>query len=380
MITFDFSTNTLGFLSMATVGLAVFGASRKKERPETAYIEAIHLMLEGRKKEALDKLKKSVKHDTENIMAYIQLGVIYRETGFPVRAAKIHRDLLVRRNISEEDQTSILHHLVLDYQTSGALDLAIETAERLAQRDKKNIENKKLLLALYEKKGDWEKAFYYRQALNKWLKEKDQSILALYKVMSGLKQIEEGADRDGRIRLREATKLDKGCVPAYLYWGDSYRHEGRNEDALKIWTELTQKNPDCAHMAFDRLKDVLYELGRYGEIEQIFQNVIKKKPKRPEASVQFIELLQKQGRLDQAMDLAEQVLDQYPDSIECRTQQVLLLHRKGDYKKAIELAEDILTQSLNRSKMYTCSQCGHESSDPLWHCPSCHAWDSFKVD
>lgn len=377
MMTFNFFLSTL---SLALVGLAIFGNVRKGKRPQSAYIEAIHLLLEGKKTAALEKLKKSVKMDTDNIMAYIQLGAIYRETGFPVRAAKIHRDLLVRRNISEEEQTSILHHLVLDYQTSGALDLAIETAERLAQRDKKNVENKKLLLALYEQKGDWDKAFFYRQALNKWLKEKDQSILALYKIMSGLKHIEDGAEKDGRIRFREAAKLDKGCVPAYLYWGDSYRHEGRIEDALKIWIELTQKNPSCAHMVFDRLKDVLYELGRYGEIEQIFQNVIKKKPKRPEASIQLIQLLQKQGRLDQAMDLAEQVLDQYPDSVECRTQQVLLLHRQGDFKRAVELAVDVLTQSLNQSKMLVCSECGHESSDPLWHCPNCHAWNSFKVD
>ena len=60
-------------------------------------------------------------------------------------------------------------------------------------------------------------------------------ILALYKVESGLKCIKNGRERDGRIKFREAIKLDKKCASAYLYLSDSYIRENRYDDAL---TEL----------------------------------------------------------------------------------------------------------------------------------------------
>ncbi len=366
----------MGTLALTVVGFTWFPFSRKKKR-HSLYQSAIHLLLEGRKEEALEKLKKTVTQDSDNIPAYIQLGAIYRDIGFPVRAAKIHRQLLVRSNLDEDERISILRHLVLDYKASNALDLAVETAERLTQRDKKDVENKKLLLSLYEQKGDWDKAFFYRQGINKWMKQGDQSILALYKVMSGIHQVEEGAEREGRIRFREAIKLDKACVPAYLNWGDSYRREGRTEDALKTWKDLTNRNPNWAHLAFDRLKDALYELGRYSEMEQIYQQVIQKKPKTADASIQFIEFLRKQGRLDQALDFCEQVIEQYPDSVACKIMLVQVLRKKGNVKEALDLAEKILSKEFKQSDLYNCSNCGYETSDPSWHCPNCHQWDTF---
>jgi len=366
-----------GTLALTVGGMMWFPFLRKKRKPRSLYLSAVHLLLEGRKEEALEKLKKTVTSDTENIPAYIQLGAIYRETGYPVRAAKIHRQLLVRGDLEEDERISILRHLVLDYKTSNTLDLAIETAEQLTQRDKKDIENKKLLLSLYEQKKDWDKAFFYRQGINKWLKQRDQGILALYKVMSGIRQVEEGAEREGRIRFREAIKLDKGCVPAYLNWGDSYRREGRIEDALKTWKDLTNRNPDWAHLAFDRLKDALYELGRYGEMEEIYQQVIQKKPETADAAIQYIELLRKQGRLDQAMDFCEQMIEKYPDSTPLRITQFQLLRKKGDSKEALDLGEKLLSRISTPGNLYDCSHCGYETSDPLWHCPGCHQWDTF---
>ena len=182
---------------------------RKQSKTKDTYVHALHMLLDGKYDEALEKLKKTVKIDTENIMAYITLGDIFRKKGFPIRAAKIHRNLLVRGDISNSEINTVLHHLVLDYSVSNMLDKAIEMAERLVQRNKKNVENQKLLLSLYEEKGDWDKAFFYRQSINKWLKKRDQNILALYKVQSGLQFIQNGAEREGRIRFREAIKFDK---------------------------------------------------------------------------------------------------------------------------------------------------------------------------
>jgi lipopolysaccharide biosynthesis regulator YciM len=352
----------------------------RSPRHQSPYVDALHLILEGKNDEALECLKKTVKSDTENIMAYIQLGDIFRKKGNPTRAAKIHSNLLVRSNLSDQQLNTILRHLVIDYQNAGMLNKASEIAERLNQRMRRNPEIQQLLLSLYEEKGDWDKAFFTRQNINKWLKKHDQYILALYKVQSGLKAIKKGAEREGRIRFREAIRLNKKCIPAYLFWGDSYRRENRNEDAFHVWSEFIKKNPEWAHLAFNRLKEVLFDLGQYGDLEEIYKVVIRNKPKNPKASINLVEIYKKQGRLDEAIEICEDVLEISPDLSECRYALVNILKQAGNEKKALSEAMKILDQETAKHEQYRCQECGFEQKEPFWYCPQCHQWDTALTE
>ena len=335
------------------------------------------MLLEGKTDAALERLKRTVKEDTDNIMAYITLGNILRKKGFPIRAAKIHRNLLVRGDIADTQIETVLYNLVLDYRANGLLDKATEMAERLVQRAKKNDAYQQLLIGLYEEKGEWEKAFSYRQSFDRWRKKQNQDILALYKVYSGLKLVNQKSEREGRLRFQEAVKLDKKCIPAYLYWGDSYRREQRDEDALHVWKTFTQKNPDWAHLAFTRLKEVLFDLGRYGEIEGIYSQVIGKNPKDATVYLNLAEMYQKQGRTEEAIDTCKKVIETYPDSIHGRYLLARLLKQNGDEAGALEQTFQALEKEVTNKRQYHCSGCGHTSQEPLWQCPECHRWNTY---
>ncbi|MBN1895875.1 tetratricopeptide repeat protein [bacterium] len=367
-------------IALFLIVVALYIRSRKKSSGRTPYIDALHLLLDGKKDEALDRLKQTVRTDTENIMAYVRLGILFREKGLPLRAAKIHRNLLVRSNLKDEDVDIILHQLVLDYEASGTLDRAITVAERLVQRNKKNVDSQKLLLGLLERKNDWDKAFFARQGVNRWTKKKDSDILALYKVQSGLALMKKGQQREGRIRFREALKLDKRCIPAYLYWGDSYRAEKRDEDALKVWHQFMQKNPQWSHFVFDRMKNVLYDLGRYGEMEEIYKDIIRKKPQNLMAYIHLIEIYGKQNRIDEALALCEGVIEKHPDCKPCQHARILLLQQKGLERESLNAALAYIESDLEKASFYWCRKCGYETAEPLWRCPQCQAWKSFLVE
>jgi lipopolysaccharide biosynthesis regulator YciM len=239
------------------------------------------------------------------------------------------------------------------------------------------MNTKRLLLGLYEDKGDWDKAYFLRQSLNRWLKRKDHYILALYRVQSGIELVQRGAEREARIRFREAIKLDKSCAPAYLYWGDSYRRENRNADAVQVWLDFTETNPESAYLAFERLNGVLYDLGRYNEMEAIYKNVISRKPKNPTAYLNLIDIYKKQGKLDEALDLCESIFENHPDSPQCRLMRVQLLQMKGLGHKALEEVTDHLGRETEKSSVFRCKTCGNESQTPLWHCPQCKQWNTY---
>lgn len=374
------STTLLASAAIVILGFAFsLGLKKRKRKPEpySSYIQALHLYMEKRLDEAIVQLKATVKQDTNNIMAYIHLGNIYREKGDGQRAAKIHRNLLVRGDLKESEIDTVLQQLMIDYQTTGEFNKAAHIAERLVQRKKNDIEVKRCLLSLYEKKGDWDKAFFYRQSINKWTKKKDTHILALYKVMAANQLAKNGKEHEARIRFHEAIKIDKRCTPAYLYWGDSYKREGRIEDALKIWQDFVNKQPENAHFAISRLQNILYELGRFGEIEKIYQNIIKKKPKDPAIQIQLIEIYRKQGKLALALTLCEDVIDKHPDCIPCYYAKIVLLQQNGKTNDALQTAIHLLESEINHSKEYSCDACGHQSIEPLWHCPACHSWNTF---
>jgi len=359
------------------VSVLQFRRRKKSKLHKSDFMSALFWLIEGKNEEALEALKRTVKKDTDNVMAYIQLGMLMRRMNQPAKAAKIHKNLLVRSDLKEQDTSIILRHLMLDYQESGAIDQAIETAERLVQRDKKDIEARQFLLELYEQQEDWEKTFTFRQSINKRLKKKDQDILALYKVNAGLKKIANGNERDGRIRFREAIKLDKHCVPAYLNWGDSYYRENRREDAFKIWREFCQKNPETAYLVFDRIKNVMYDLGKYGEFELLLQNIIRKKPKHPASYLNLIEMYKKQGRLNEAFELCEQVLENHPDLMSAHLLQVQLLQQRNEIDRAFQIAEQAIQIEMTRESEYDCSMCGFHSRELIWRCPKCHSWNTF---
>ncbi|MBN2105658.1 tetratricopeptide repeat protein [bacterium] len=368
----------IGSVIILAASLLLFRRNRKHtERGPSLYMDALNSMLEEKHQEALEKLKLTVKADTENIMAYIYLGVVLRKLKLPVRASKVHKNLLVRNHLPSKQLNTILHHLILDYQEAGMADHAVEVAERLIQSNKHDLETKTLLLSLYEEKQDWDKAFFHRQSLNRWMKKKDQDILALYKVQAGLRQTGDSHEREGRIRFREAIKLYKKCVPAYLYWSDSYRREGRNNEALKILKEFLQAVPEWAHLGFDRLKTLLFDMGRYGDIEALFNLVIRKKPNRPDAYLELMDLYVRAGKYDKALDLAQKSLDLYPDNSRCRMALIRIYEQQNRTDEALEEAKKLIHKEHLKNIIFACSHCGFESSDPLWLCPQCRHWKTF---
>ena len=373
-----------GYLLAAIAVVAILSSTllfpkNKGRRKKTAsnYINALHKLLDGNQSEAIEKLKQTVKDDSENIMAYIILGNVLRDTGSPNRAAKIHRNLLVRRDLTNTEIDMVLQQLIRDYRTAKLPDKATEMAERLSNRNKKDVQIQQLLLSLYEEMGDWDKALFYRQHINKWEKKKNQDILALYKIQAGLASIERNTEKEGRIRFREAIKLDKNCIPAYLYLGDSYKRMGRDEDAEKIWKEFTDKNSEMAHLVFDRLRNVLFDMGKFSEMEEIYKHVIKKKPGNPIAALNLAGLYKKQGKLEMAEEMCQKVLDNHPDSSQAKFLLVDILKLKGNTELALSNASKFLEKAKDLQSNFFCLNCDFESSDPLWFCPRCHHWKTF---
>jgi lipopolysaccharide biosynthesis regulator YciM len=144
-----------------------------------------------------------------------------------------------------------------------------------------------------------------------------------------------------------------------------------------VWREFIKKVPEWAHLAFDRLKNVLYDLGFYSELEEIYLEILQKKPKDPAASINLIDLYWKQGRAQKALTLCRKTVEEHPENNRCRRLLIQLLHERGEDAAAVE--ETLRMTETETVAVYSCPGCGEQGKEPLWYCPRCGRWNTYQT-
>ncbi len=344
------------------------------------YIRALNFLIEGNSSRAVEYFYKAVQKNTENIDAYLKLGDIFRHQKKVEKAIKIHSELLVRRNLDYVTRTEIIRSLTLDYFTAEKYDKALENINSLFAAEPKNVWAKKQQIAIFEAKYDWESAFKAFKLLDKWEKQKAaQNHLSLYKVELAKQKFQEKKEKEGRILLREALKIEANCSAAHIALGDSYVREERFTDAIKTWVEFVREVPRRSYLVFDRLQEVLYSMGSYSEIENILQELYQENLKNLDIVFTLADIRARKGELDIAVGLCKSALEIDAGSTQAKSRLVRLYDRKGDKEKALKAAVELAEQSVEVKHDFHCSVCNYHTDEVLWHCPKCGAWNSFDI-
>lgn len=382
---FEMTAADILIIGIVLLAVIIFGVliyllkspKKKKDVTSNYYTAALNYLLSGEKQKAFEKLRETVRYDTSNIDAYIKIGDLLRERGEVERATKIHRGLLVRNALKTLERIEILKSLVQDYDAAKEYDKAIDTCRDLLELTKNELWVQEVQLKLFEKKEDWEKAFETRKRLLHRQGKNNDGILALYKVETGLKLTKESKEHDGRVKFREAIKVDKSCASAYLSLSDSYIRENRLADALSVLKRFIKYVPNLSYLSFDRIKEILFQEGNFGEVESIFNSLLETNPEIDSIRFALADIYARKGNLTKAIELCKDELDRKPDSKLARQYLVQYYAKRNDQKNALNLALELIDDYLNEERQFTCHYCGHTANQPYWHCPQCYEWNSY---
>jgi len=378
MATLAYVGITIGIVVIFVIMYFIIRPPKKKKDATVEYTTALNYLITGQKKQALERLRESVRLDTSNIDAYIKIGDILREQGVADRAIKIHRGLTVRRNLTPGQKIDVLKSLIKDYQAIERYDRAIQVGQKLLELTHNEIWAQEFMLKLYEDSNNWDKAFDTLKKIQKARGEKDPFLLALYKVEAGLQCIAEGRERDGRIKFREAIKLDKKCPPAYLYLSDSYIRENRYSDALAELKKFTSQVPQLAHLGFSRIKAILFHEGIFGEVENILESLLRNNPDNEIIRFSLADIYERKGELKRAIDLCHEALERKPDSQQAKRYLAKFLATIGNNEEALHYALDLIDDVMGKKEaQFVCQNCGFVAHEPMWRCPECHEWRTF---
>jgi lipopolysaccharide biosynthesis regulator YciM len=326
------------FLVLAAVSIAFYFAydrffATAGKPVSDIYLEALRNLLDGKQESAFAHLRQVVTEDSQNLDAYLRLGQILRENGKPDRAVLVHKDLTLRGNLSASDKSAILEQLALDYQALDDSDMAEAALRELIDVRPGSRWGHVKLLKIYERSEKWDEAFDMAVKVLKLQGEKSKKALAPYKHKCGQALLAKKELHQARILYKEAISLDPAYVPAYVAIGDSYAAEDRLEDAVNFWKKLIASVPDKAHEVIERLKTALFDLGRFGEIQDICEDILSHSPANVEARLTLAEFHEKKGNLGRAEEILIRLVEDDPEHMKSVIELIRLYLEQDDRKK-----------------------------------------------
>ncbi|MCR4437552.1 MAG: tetratricopeptide repeat protein [bacterium] len=358
------------------IGVAVFFPSSRRQRKRDDqvwrdYARALELLMSGELEQAQELLRAIVERNSDFVSAYIKIGDVFRLTGRVEQAIHVHQEQQAREGLTPEQSQALHRSLVRDYFAAGKQERGLEYVDALLARDRDDAWALRWKTRFCEQMRDWDGAY---DALERFCKVKgtaDNQTLAFYKVQRGKQLVEEGKGREGRLRFREAIKLDEKCVAAYLELSSSYRSERRYRDALNVLRRLVEAAPEHAAAAFELIEDVLYEAGDFGDIENVYTSIIQRAPDSAEAYLGLASLQAKMGQHQRAIELCRQALGKDPDNLAAKIYLARFLHAVGRHNEAASQALEVLEHTDRQRARYVCQHCGWTSEVPSPRCVQC---------
>ncbi len=364
-------------LILAFVGLPWISMRRRRPdawNPSASYLEAIDALIRGRRGRAMEAIRRIARQETDNWLAYLRLGDLVRVMGYPDRAQRIHAGLLARPTDDPIAATRIRESLLEDHLAQGNWDEAIRGGEALKELDRKNPVALRALTLAYEAKGDWDRAFVHVDEWHRLYPGRALPRPAQVRIQAARTEIQHDRMREARRLLEEAIKLDGGEERGRVLLGEVLARDGEHERAVEHWLACAERNPEQARTVFDRIERSYFELGRFGDLLQVYERLIQQNPGSAPATVALAEMHRRRGRTDEAIALLESVLTAEPKNRPARRLLVSCLLQTRRVDSALREI-DVLLQDLPAGEDgAACPRCSYRGDDLEPKCPRCGVW------
>jgi len=335
-------------------------------------------LLEGKDELAFARFRDVVSEDSSNIDAYIRIGNILRKYDKADKALQVHKDLTLRHGLESVQKIAILDAVAEDYMKLKDFQAARNALVEAIKLDGSDRRLNKKLTKVLLKLEDWDAAFDIRQKLSKLSPEdKGDGELAIYKFFQGKRLFDNKKYHDARLVFKEAININAGCVPAYIWIGDSYVAENRLEDAVAVWNNMIKAVPDESVLVLERLEKALFELGKFGAISDICRDILSASTDNIDARLTLAEYHNKKGEYSLAVEHLRVAMENHPDSFRPVLNLARLYLITDDKEKLKTLLDSISLRRESIEMGFRCRICDYKSEKKIWLCPSCQAPDSF---
>jgi lipopolysaccharide biosynthesis regulator YciM len=315
-----------------------------------------------------------VREDPRNVDAYVRLGNLLRERGQIRQATQVHRELLVKRRLPEATRVEIVKNLALDLAEARRWSEVIEHINSLPRPERSDLRMLRLVRDAYEATGDLDQAVHAHKEILKASSSLKEPPVGVYRAQVALGALQRG-DRDrARAGFLAAIKDSPEAVLANLYLGDMAAEGEDLERATAFWMKIVSERPECAHLVFERLEKAYFELGDFGRMVGIYEDVVSRSPSSVHALCGLSRMLERKGDVDEAIGVAREAIKHEGGTLAGHHRLLELFVANGRFEEAARLAESLLGGLAESAAPRKCKSCGEELPEGQWRCPRCRAW------
>ena len=311
----------------------------KSSNIKELYSEGLDMLVSGKRLSAYNNFKEIIEKDSNNVMAYLRLGQILRENGNNIKAIKVHKNLLLRKKLSSYELIELHKNLSQDYYNMDNKKESIAECIKILSIDKKNDWAIRQIVKLYKENDDWINAEKYLNVYyDEYPDKKNKSKIALYKVHQAKNEIKNKDFSQARQYLDDAIKLDNENSIIYFFMAKSYSEESNliyeksqevetqgldkydNQEsynnfikeakellakAVPLWAHFCEISPNKSWLVLPLLKDALFALDRYSELELMLIKLNEKFPENIEILISLADYYSHKGEFDKSLEMIE---------------------------------------------------------------------------
>ena len=347
------------------------------------YSEGLDMLVSGKRFSAYNNFKEIIEKDSNNIMAYLRLGQVLRESGNYTKAIKIHKSLLLRKKMTSYEMIELHKNLSLDYFKIENYKNAINECKDILKINEKNDWALNQIIKLYKKINDWENASKYLKIFLEYSDKKDDNKLALYKIHQAKEKIKKN-DYDGaKEELNKAILLNKENSLIYYFLAKTISEESneiyekaaeiekkglenyKNQDdynnyikeaknilskAIPNWTHFCEIDPDKSWLVFPSLKDALFVLDRYPEMESILNQLHDNYPDNIEILTNLADYHSHKGEFDKAIDIIDIAIEKDENAYLAKLIKMKLILQKSNNEKLLNDLDDLINSLVKNNR------------------------------
>jgi len=363
---------------------ARFGDDEDGELPTSSgrlsadYIKGLNFLLNEQPDQALEVFMRMVAVDDETLETHFALGSLFRRRGEVDRAIRVHQNIIARPNLSAMHREHAIASLAEDYLSAGLFDRAETLFKELRGPGEFQVKALEKLVRIYEVTHDWEPAIEAYSALVKLAPSHDTGgRIAHYYCELAEHAV---ADRDftkARELLKKAGSDRHGTVRAQLALAALSQQMDDHQAAIRIFRQVMADEPRLIGEVVPRLAascraiddqalltaclDELQRSGSEASRAIALATIYDPKIVNPTALICLRDYVVSDPILSNIV-----AVDQLEGGNQAELAAALERIRKG------------VALLFPPGHRYSCNECGYLSSQLLWQCPGCRAWESVS--
>ena len=339
--------------------------TRSKLHPD--YLTGLDYLVTEQPDLALDMFLKLMDANSDTIETHFSLGALYRRRGEVERAIRIHQNLLARQALAPEHREQALLALAQDYLRAGLLDRAERLFQQVSQVPRLRVAALGALRGVYERQHEWRQALEVYRNLARSGAAAAPLVSAHYLCELAAAAIDRDDSDEARRLLREARAELSPFPRAAVLRAQIAERAGDFELAIRLLRQALNESPKLMQEELPHLLRLAAPEARDAMLRELVQRAESQPPEELKRLV-FAAIM---AGLADAPPLRAPIEAVFAEDA------TLQAIRKDDRDDARRVAREI-GALLAHAEKYRCNECGFAGRSFYWHCPACHAWDSFE--